>query len=197
MGRARSLSIALVCTALVASCGYRLVGTGDAVPGGVTSVHIGTFENYSREHGLNEKLVFALEREFYRRGVLRVVEDKDAGVAELRGAIRTFRTRPVTFDANDEALQYEIEITVDAFLERPTSGEVLWRGAGIYAVDTYSVDTSTIVPTSSRFQRGTVDFNTLDDLTPIQLAETERRLALDRLVDALVRDLHDRLLDDF
>lgn len=178
-------------------CGYELAGRRVTVPGGVTSVHVGEFENYSREVDLDEKIVLALEREFHRRGVVRVEEDVAAGDAEIKGAIRSFRTHPVTFDAGDEALQYEVEITVDAILERRSDGEVLWRGNGIYAVDTYSVRTDTVVPSSSQFQRGLLDFETLDDLTPIQLAETARRLAIDRMVSSIVRDVHERLLDDF
>jgi len=33
--------------------------------------------------------------------------------------------------------------------------------------------------------------------TDIQLAETEKRLAIDRLVESIVSDVHDRILDDF
>ena len=82
-------------------------------------------------------------------------------------------------------------------MESSDDGEVLWRGNGIYAVDAYSVSTDTVVPTSSRFQRGRINFEALDDLTPIQLAETERRQALQRLLESIVRDVHDRIMDDF
>ncbi len=191
------LRLILFGATLQVGCGYRLAGSAGNVPGGVRTVHVGDFENHSREHALDEQIVFALERELYRRGVLQVEEREGLGEAEVRGAIRTFQTRPVTFDADDEALQYEIEITVDVLLERRSDGEVLWRGSGIYAVDAYSVDTDTVVPSSSRFQRGRVTFDALDDLTPIQLAETERRLAIDRLVASIVRDVHDRIMDDF
>jgi hypothetical protein len=199
---ARTGGVLASCAALLfalsqSGCGYELVGRRGTVPGDIASLHIGKFENHSREVDLDEKIVLALEREFYRRGVVRVEEEAAAGDAEIRGAVRTFRTDPVTFDVGDEALQYEMEITVDAILERRSDGEVLWRGNGIYAVDTYSVRTDTVVPSSSQFQRGVLDFDTLDDLTPIQLAETERRLCIDRMVKSIVRDLHERLLDDF
>lgn len=185
-------------TVLIASgCGYQLVGQREVVPGGITSLAVGQFENHSREYDLDEKLTLALEREFYRRGVVRLEEERGAGEAELKGVIRSFSTRPVTFDAGDEALQYEIELTVDAVVERRENGEILWRGAGIYAVDTYSVRTDTFVPSSSRFQRDKLTFSALDDLTPIQLAETERRRAIDRMLKSVVNDLHDRMLDDF
>lgn len=183
---------------LIASgCGYQLVGKREVVPGGIVSISVGQFENHSREFDLDEKLTLALEREFYRRGVVRLEEERGSGEAELKGAIRSFRTHPVTFDASDEALQYEIELTIDAIVERRSDGEVLWRGAGIYAVDTYSVRTDTLVPSSSRFQRDKLTFSALDDLTPIQLAETERRRAIDRMLQSVVRDVHDRMLDDF
>ncbi len=194
---ARELSILLSLLAMSAGCGYQLAGQRGVMPGGAASVRVGVFENHSREVGLDEQLVFALEREIYRRGIVRVVEGDEIGETELRGAIRRFRTRPVAFDSADEALQYEIELTVDAVLERREDGEVLWRGSGIHAADAYSVSTDTVVPTSSRFQRGRINFEALDDLTPIQLAETERRQALQRLVESVVRDLHDRMLDDF
>lgn len=194
--RAGALRFLLIFT-LVSGCGYQLVGKREVVPGGIVSISVGQFENHSREFDLDEKLTLALEREFYRRGVVRLEEERGSGEAELKGAIRSFRTHPVTFDASDEALQYEIELTIDAIVERRSDGEVLWRGAGIYAVDTYSVRTDTLVPSSSRFQRDKLTFSALDDLTPIQLAETERRRAIDRMLQSVVRDVHDRMLDDF
>lgn len=189
----------LVAIAVVygAGCGYQLEGRRGIVPGNIDSVFIGRFENHSREYDLDEKLVLALEREFYRRGVVRLEEDPDRSEAELRGVIRSFRTRPVTFDATDEALQYEIELTVDAMVERRSDRTVLWRGAGIYAVDTFSVRSDTVVPSSSRFQRDRLQFDALDELTPIQLAETERRRTIERMVQSIVRDIHDRMMDDF
>jgi len=182
---------------LASGCGYQLVGAREVVPGGITSLAVGQFENHSREYDLDEKLTLALEREFYRRGVVRLEEERGGGEAEIKGVIRSFSTRPVTFDASDEALQYEIELTVDAVVVRRDDGEILWRGAGIYAVDAYSVRTDTVVPSSSRFQRDKLTFSALDDLTPIQLAETERRRAIDRMLKSVVNDLHDRMLDDF
>jgi hypothetical protein len=178
-------------------CGYRLAGTTNDVPGEIRSLSVGDFENRSREFGLDRRLRFALEREFYRRGLLRVVENPDAGEAVLTGTIRAFTTHPVAFDARDEALEYEAELTLDAQLKRRSDGTVLWKVSGMTAIEDYVVAQSVVVPSSSQFQRGTLDLEDLDELTDIQLAETEKRLAIDRLVGSLVVDLHDRLLDDF
>jgi hypothetical protein len=158
---------------------------------------VGPFENESREFGLDRRLMFALEGEFFRRGLLRVVEDPDGGEAVLSGTIRSFTTRPVAFDSRDEALQYEAEMTLDAELKRRDDGAVLWKASGMTAIEDYVVARSVVVPSSSQFQRGTLDLDDLNALTNIQLAETEKRLAINRLVGSIVVDLHDRLLDDF
>jgi Lipopolysaccharide-assembly len=181
----------------ILGCGYHLTGTQVRVPGGVRSVHVGKFENHSREFGLDLSLAAAFEREFYRRGVLKLVEGQNAGEAELTGTIREFRTRPVAFDAQDEALQYEAELLVDVKLSRRIDGEVLWQASGVRAVEEYSVAQAVVVPSSSQFQRGTLDLTDLARLSDIQLAETEKRLALERLVGTIVTDVHDRILDDF
>ena len=182
---------------LLAGCGYALAGTHMHIPGEIHSVSIGEFENRSHEEGLAKALTFALEREFYERGTLRLRENPTEGEGVLSGTIKEFKTRPVSYDAQDDALQYEAEMTVDVALKRQSDGTVLWKGAQIRAYEEYSVNRNTVVPSSSQFQRGTLDFNDLANLSDIQLAETEKRLAIERLLDSIVRDVHDRIRDDF
>jgi hypothetical protein len=74
---------------------------------------------------------------------------------------------------------------------------ILWKASGLQAIEEYSVVQALVVPSSSQFQKGTLDLDDLAKLTDIQLAETEKRLAIDRLVGTLVTDVHDRILDDF
>lgn len=189
--------ILLLAALAASSCGYRLAGMQVRVPGGIHSVSVGAFENRSREYGLDRSLAFALEREIYRRGFLRLVEDPNGGEAVLTGTIRGFSTRPVAFDAQDEALQYEAQMIVDVALTRRSDGAVLWEASGLRAIEEYSVAQRIVVPSSSQFQRGTLNFEDLGHLTDIQLAETEKRLAIERLVGSIVNDVHDRMLDDF
>ena len=88
-------------------------------------------------------------------------------------------------------------MTVDLSLRRRSDGEVLWEASGLRELEDYSVAAGIVVPSTSQFQRGTLAVGDLRRLTDIQLAETEKRLAIDRLVRTLVRDVHDRILDDF
>jgi hypothetical protein len=187
--------LALALTPL--ACGYRLAGTNVVVPGDIQSVSVGSFDNQSRQEGLDKVIAFAFEREFYERGTLSVREKPGEGEGIITGTIREFRTRPVSFDANENALQYEAELTLDVTLRRQADGKVLWKGSRLHVFEEYSVNPSTVVPSSSQFQQGTLDFSNLTELSDIQLAETEKRLAIERMVRSIVRDVHDRILDDF
>lgn len=195
-GRCRLGPLLLAC-GLLAGCGYTLAGTQTRVPGNIRSIAIGDFLNHSRQVGLDKVLAFAIEREFYERGSLPLREETVAGEGIISGTIREFRTRPVSFDAEDDALQYEARLVLDVVLTRQADGTVLWRGTRMEAVDDYSVSRQTVVPSSSQFQQGTIDFSDLANLTDIQLAETEKQRAIDRMVRALASDVHDRILDDF
>jgi hypothetical protein len=187
----------LLAALLLPACGYTLAGTQTRVPGDIRSVSVGTFANNSREEGLDKILVFTFEREFYERGALPVREEPSEGEAIITGTIRDFKTRPVSFDADDDALQYEASMTLDVTLKRQSDGLVLWKGSKLRAIEDYSVSRQTVVPSSSQFQQGTLDFANLAQLSDIQLSETEKRLAIERMLRSIVRDVYDRILDDF
>lgn len=178
-------------------CGYTLVGQDLHVAGAVHSVSVGAIENRSREFGLDKTLAFAFEREFYRRGLLRVEEAPGAGEAVLTGTIKRFSMRPVAFDQKDEALQYEAELVVDLTLRRQADGVVIWQASGLREVEVYSVASRIVVPTSSQFQRGTINPEDLGRFTDIQLAVTEKRLAVDRMIKSIAHTVHDRIIEDF
>lgn len=192
----RSLGALLAAT--LAGCGYAIVGSQTLhVPGDVHSVAVGKFINQSRQEGLDKTVAFAVEREFYQRGALPIRESPAEGEAVISGTIREFQIKPVSFNSQDEALQYEARLVMDVVLTRQSDGSVLWKGKNMQSVEDYSVNRQTVVPSSSQFQQGTLNFSDLSDLSDIQLAETEKHLAIDRMVRAIARDVHDRILDDF
>jgi hypothetical protein len=193
----RRASIACLALALLPACGYTLAGQQTRVAGDIRSVAVGRFDNQSRQVGLDKVLAFAVEREFYQQGSLPVREQPAEGEGVISGTIREFKTRPVSFDADDDALQYEAKLVLDVVLTRQSDGAVLWKGSRMQAIEDYSVNRQTVVPSSSQFQQGTLDFANLADLTDIQLAETEKQRAIERMVRSIARDVHDRILDDF
>lgn len=190
---------ALLLTLALAGCGYHLAGEQLGLPDDVHSLSVGTLVNRSREHGLEKNLAFALEREIHERGHFRMSEDPGGGDAVLSGTIRDLQIRPVAFDANDEALQYEIDVILDLTLTRKDDGHVLWRVVGLQESEEYSANSRVIVTSSSQFQRDTLDAGAVQspEFTHVQLAETERRRAIARLLSQAVRDVYNQMVENF
>ena len=183
----------------LSGCGYHLVGENVGLPDDVHSLSVGTLTNRSREHGLEKTLAFAMEREIHERGHFHMEEDAAGGDAVISGTIRDVRVRPVAFDSNDQAVQYEIELTVDLVLTRQRDGKVLWRVRGLRESDEYSASAPVVVTSSSQFQQGTLDATNVQNpqLTQIQLTETERRTAIARLLRQTARDLYNQMVENF
>jgi len=193
----RGARLAGLAAALLPACGYTLAGSQGRVPGDIRSVAVGEFRNESRQEGLGKTLAFAVEREFYEYGALSLRERPTDGEGLITGTIREFKARPVAFNADDEALAYEAKLVLDVVLTRQSDGAVLWKGSRMQAIEDYAVSRQTVVPSSSQFQQGTLNFADLADLTNIQLAETEKQRAIERMVRSIARDVRERILDDF
>lgn len=195
-----TVRLVVACVALaLAGCGYHLVGAHIGLPKDIHSLSVGTVQNRTREHGLEKTLAFAMEREIYERGHFHMVEGPAGADAVLSGTIRAVNTRPVAFDSNDVAVQYEIGLTLDLTLTRQRDGQVLWHVRGLREIDEYSASPTVVVTSSSQFQQGTLDAANIQNpqFTSIQLAETERRLAIKRLLRQAVRDVYNQMVEDF
>lgn len=191
--------LGLLVIVALAGCGYHLAGEQLALPEDVHSLSVGTLVNRSREHGLEKNLAFALEQEIHERGHFRMIEDPGGGDAVLSGVIRDLQVRPVAFDANDQALQYDITVILDLTLTRKDDGRVLWHVTGLQESDEYSANSRVVVTSSSQFQRGTLNARDVQDpeFTHVQLAETERRRAIARLLSQAVRDIYNQMVENF
>jgi len=193
---ARAAIALLACT--LSACGYHFAGEQRGLPQDVHSLSVGKLVNQSREYGLEKTLGFAFEREIHKRGHFRMIEGS-GGDALLSGTIRDIKVRPVAFDANDQAVQYEISVVLDFTLTRQHDGQVLWVVRNFEETDDYSVSSRTMVTSSSRFQRGTL--NAADaqnpEFTRVQLAETERRQAIGRLLRQAVREAYNQMVENF
>ncbi len=189
----------LAASITLAGCGYHLAGTVTGLPEDVQSISVGTITNRSREHGLEKTLAFALEHEIHERQHFQMVQDPGGGDAILSGSIRDIQTRPVAYDSNDLAVQYEIELILDLTLVRKSDGRVLWHTSRLQETDEYAASPTVVVTTSPEFQQGTLDPANVQDpeLSNIQLAETERRNAIKRLLQHAVRDVYNQMVENF
>ncbi len=178
-------------------CGYRL-GSGVRVfPSDVATIAIEAGENATMEAGFEKELALALEREFRRRGPLRVTNDPESGDIIVRCSVRSLDERPIAFNRNDEAVEYRATVMVDITMSRRGSGEVLWQAKGLSLAADYSSVASSVVTTSADFRARPLGASDVFAMTDIQLAESERRRALDRLSGRLAREIYSQLMEDF
>lgn len=186
-----SLAIAL---ALVAGCGYGL--PGGSAPTGAHTIAIQLFDNRTREAGLEVALRRAIEDEFRRHGIVRVVSDEDADLV-LGGDIRTYDAFPVASSGIDEALQYQVILRVGIRLVERESGRVLFENRGVTEQQDFAAVSGVVVSSSPHFQRGTVNLRDLLNMTNSQLGESRRRQATRDLVELLARDVYQQAMGGF
>jgi hypothetical protein len=190
------MSVLLLATAL-AGCGYQFTAKTFNLPPDIHSIRVGEITNRTRQFGLEKSLAFALEREIVRRGTVDLVEEHGGGDAVITGAIRTYELRPVAFDKSDEALQYEVAIVADLHLQRSTDGHVLWQAKGLRESEEYSAIARVVVTSSAQFQNENLDAPDLAKFTDIALADSQKRKAVERLLDSLARDAYALMVEDF
>jgi len=178
-------------------CGYHFSDSTWARKDDVHSISVGSIANNTREFGLEKSLAFALQREIIRHGAVDLADEPGGGDAVLSGTIREFIIQPVAFDAQDEALQYETAIVVDFYLKRNSDGHILWEASGLRSSEEYSSIARVVVTSSSQFQQQNLNAGDLPALTDVQLAESSKRQALDRLLDDVVRDAYALMAEDF
>ena len=115
----------IFCVILVAGCGYQLAGRETHVPTDVTSLAIPTFQNETFEPGIEVPLTQSFLREFTFDGRVKVRGSKEADTI-LEGKIKTFRIQSVSYDQSGLVMEYQVLVTVDLSLTKP-SGEILWK----------------------------------------------------------------------
>ena len=97
--------------ALAAGCGYTLVGRASNIPPEVKIVYLAPFGNATQRVNVDQIVTRALNDELVTRQRFTVVSTPESGDADLVGNVTGFEVRPVTFDSDRRATEYEISIT--------------------------------------------------------------------------------------
>ncbi|MCK6553414.1 LPS assembly lipoprotein LptE [Candidatus Binatia bacterium] len=185
--------------AALAGCGYHVIGTADVLPAEVRTLAVGEIDNGSREYGYERIIAFALEREIAVRRRFALANQPAGADAVLSGRVVDVYTRPVAFGANDQAVQYEVSVVIDLTLVNQRDGTVLWQAQRLREIDEYSASATVVVTSSSEFQQGLLDAVDINNpqFATIQLAETLRQRALNRLAAQTARDVYDQMMEGF
>lgn len=132
--------------AVVAGCGYHLVGTSSYLPPEIEALHVKTFENKSGWADMDQRLAESLAREWVRRRRFRLVETEEEAQIVLEGLIASIRSLPVSVDSEGRATEYQLSLTVSARLVDVTGDEpeVLWEDRAFSRRTSYQVDQSAV-----------------------------------------------------
>jgi hypothetical protein len=181
---------------LLLGCGYHLAGRPSGLPEEARSVSIRLFQNRTREFGLEVPLRRAIEDEFRRHAVLRVVPEPEGDLV-LSGEIKSFITAPVAFSATDEAVQYQGVIQVSLRLVDRASQRVVRETKRLQETQDFGAVSGVVITSSPRFQRDTINARDLANMTNVQLGEARRREATRELLELLARDVYRQAVEDF
>ncbi len=126
--------LVLCAVMLVSGCGYNLVGRASNIPPDIQQIYVESLVNQTQRAQVEQILTQAILDELVTRRRFTVSSNATGVDAILRGTVLTFDVRPVTFDSDGLADNFEIAITADMRFERqppPGSdeGEVIWSNA--------------------------------------------------------------------
>jgi outer membrane lipopolysaccharide assembly protein LptE/RlpB len=122
----------------LSGCGYHFIGQESEVLSGINAIAVPYFSNKSYEARLESYLTEALVDEFVKSRMVAIVDEGDAD-AVIRGKIENFKEYVISFDKNDEALEYRALALLEVTLERRDTGEVLWRNKELFHFEDYRV----------------------------------------------------------
>ena len=128
------LALLLLCSpALLAGCGYTLVGQGSNLPEDIQKIYVQPLENSTPRSQVEQILTRAISDELLIRRRYETVNTAEEADAILSGNVLNFNVRPVTFDSQGLADNFEVSISADMkFARRPIGdeeGEVLWANS--------------------------------------------------------------------
>lgn len=120
----------LLALALCGACGYRVVGTGGELPGGITRVEVPVFENRTARTDVGRLLTEEFINRLLASSRLRVVPGEEAQ-AIISGTVTNYQRDPITFDSRKKPLENRLTIAMDLRLEGKEDKRLLFSERGV------------------------------------------------------------------
>ena len=108
------------------ACGYQIAGRGGHIQSGVKTIAIPVFENKTMEPIVEEEFTSAVLKGFIKDSRLEVVDRSQADLV-LDGIVTLYKESPLSFDQNQNALEYRMTITTHLRLLQQSTKNVLWE----------------------------------------------------------------------
>jgi outer membrane lipopolysaccharide assembly protein LptE/RlpB len=118
------------------SCGYRLMGTGGALPQGVKVVAVPPFERQVPVLQLDQRVTEQVRAELARRAKVKVQAEKEGADAILAGTLTHYSVVPVSYDPQGRANRFQVSMAAKIRLS-DASGRVLYQSEGYRFTQNY------------------------------------------------------------
>ena len=105
-------------------CGYRLVGTGNALPPHIKTIYIPVFENTSSQPEIHRQLTSFVLQSFISDGRLKIV-NKDEADLIVDATLNYYNLRNVAFSSQDLVSDIIIELEIDLKVTDQVKNEIL------------------------------------------------------------------------
>lgn len=112
---------------MVPGCGYRVKSSAGALPAGIRSLGIPTFENRTYQFKLEQQLTGAVLKEFALRTRVPVSSNRSGVDAVLIGEIKNISSSPVTFGSDSFGSAFLVTVQIGVKLVRVKDSKVLWE----------------------------------------------------------------------
>ena len=130
-------------SALLAGCGYSLVGRGSNLPEDVRNVYLEPFANRTPRQEVDQTLTRLISDELLKRQRFNLVSGEAGADAALRGSDTGFAITPITFDDSGRASEYEISIIAQVVFQRTDDSEaIIWKSDRYQFRSNFEVDVS-------------------------------------------------------
>jgi outer membrane lipopolysaccharide assembly protein LptE/RlpB len=106
---------ALVALVVAGGCGYRLVGYGGQISGGIARVEVPVFENITVRSDIGRVLTESFISQLLGSAKVSVVAGEGAQ-AIILGKVTGYKREPITFDSKEKPLENRLTIIIDVRL---------------------------------------------------------------------------------
>jgi outer membrane lipopolysaccharide assembly protein LptE/RlpB len=134
--------VPLAAALLLAACGYRLVGTASNIPPEIRKVYLKPLDNATGRVQVEQILTRAVADELVTRQRFEILSSAEGADGEIAGAVTAFNVRPVAFDADGRATEYEISITARVAFRQLAPEKVIWQNERYVFRDSYKLEAS-------------------------------------------------------
>ena len=132
----------LLCLAMLAGCGYHVVGRSDALPKGIHVIAVPALENKTTSYRIEQRLTAATVHEFLAKTQYRVTSDPANGDAVLRGKVVNVEAVPLLFDtATGRATTMLVSVKCEVTFEDRETGKVLYHTDNFLFRNQYEIST--------------------------------------------------------